>query len=78
VAAAVDVVTTFTERFCTLVREDLPAAVRPVLSPQDLAERDARERALMYSWDATANYRYLAMIGGDESVDIVQRTLRNP
>jgi hypothetical protein len=78
VGAAIEIVDAFTRRFCDLVRDDLPASARPSLAPSELAARDAVEREHLYSWEATANYRYLAMIGGDESVDIVQRTLRNP
>lgn len=78
VSAAIEAVTQVTDRFCDLLAGGIPAAAVPSLTPQQLAARDARERELLYSWEATANYRFLAMIGGDESVDIVQATLRNP
>jgi hypothetical protein len=78
VDAAIEAVTAVTERFCALVDEGLPPDAMPSLDGEALAARDARERAFLYSWEATANYRYLAMIGGDESVDIVQQVLRTP
>lgn len=78
VEPAIEVVHAFTERFCDLLQEGIPPNATPLMSPDELAARDAQERRAMYSWEATANYRYLAMIGGDESVDIVQRTLRDP
>lgn len=78
VEAARDAVMQVADRFCELVAEGIPAAAMPSLTPQQLAARDARERELLYSWEATANYRFLAMIGGDESVDVVQQTLRHP
>jgi len=78
VDAALDAVTQVADHFCNLVRDGIPDAALPALTPQQLAARDARERQLLYSWEATANYRFLAMIGGDESVDAVQQTLRHP
>jgi hypothetical protein len=78
VPVAADAVAVVTERFCTLVSEGLPPEAMPSLDAEALAARDARERAFLYSWEATANYRYLAMIGGDESVETVQRVLRDP
>ncbi len=78
VSAAIEAVAQVTDRFCELVADGIPPEVAPSLTPQQLAARDDRERELLYSWEATANYRYLAMIGGDESVDIVQQTLRHP
>jgi hypothetical protein len=78
VPAAVDAVLAVTERFCDLVGAGLPDDAVPAVAADALAERDAREREHLYAWETTANYRYLAMIGGDESVDVVQGTLRDP
>lgn len=78
VAAAADVGALFTDRFCDLLRDGVPAEALPSLGPDQLAERDARERAHLYSWDATANYRFLTAVGGEDAVDVVQAALRDP
>jgi hypothetical protein len=75
---AIDAVLQVTDRFLTLVRDGIPASAMPAATPAELRERDLRERGHLYSWDATANYKYLAMIAGDEAVELVHRIYRDP
>jgi hypothetical protein len=68
----------FVDRFATLLDDGLPATATTGLSPQQLADRDAAERRLLYSWDATQNYRFLEQLGGPACVEDIQAILRHP
>jgi hypothetical protein len=76
VEPARDLCLLYTEHFLGLVRDGIPAEAAPSLDAAALAARDVEQREQLYSWDATANYRFLALIDSEDLVDHVQRTLR--
>jgi hypothetical protein len=68
----------YVARFNDLVSEGLPDAASSGLSGDELAARDEHTRRRLYSWDATANYRFIELLCGPDSVDLIQGAFRSP